>query len=76
MRFSEFSIKSLVSNAADFSLSFWVPCIVGIIFVVCAVNDFRKGQVRIGILSIVLALGRVGYIFHEEVFALFRMVTN
>ncbi len=71
MRFSEFSVKSLVSDAADFGLSFWVPCIVCIIFIVCAVSDFRKGQVRLGIFCIVLALGCAGYIFREEVMALF-----
>lgn len=67
MRFSDFSIESLASNPADFGLSFWVPCLVGIIFIASAVNDFRKGQIRLGIFCLLLALGCLGYIFHEEV---------
>lgn len=76
MRFSEFSLKSIVSDPMAHALSFWVPCAVGIIFIVCAVSDFRKGQVRPGIFCIILALGCVGYVFHEEVMALFGAVTH
>lgn len=61
----------------DWSLhlaSFWVPCIVGLIFVVCAIREIRHGHIRLFLLQLVLALGCFGYIFHEEVMNLFSAV--
>lgn len=62
MKFSDVPFKELVVNWGDHLSTFWVPVIIGIIFLGAAIKEITQGHVRLFIFYIILALCCVGYL--------------